>query len=423
MPTSRERTDADFYAALDDLRLRPETELYLGIIYPEDGVEGARVRIEAARRSLVEFGVATECGWGRRAPKVLPQLLALHNQLSRPVSVRRSAGETFAWPAGFARLPQQDWVTQPVDPFGTAYDSVDNHGWYRNLDPTVEQLASELKDCDILIDYSGGTGILLDRLRLRIFDRQIGMAIIDSSPKFLRVAVDRFRDDYRVAFRLLRYLKDEGRLEGLDEVLELPHGNGIADALASTNAIHLYTNLAETLASWGRVLKPGGKVFVNSGNVRNPSAKSGEWILDETVYVVTEVATGLVRTDPLYAAYRDVLDDADRMKRHLEFRDRVFIAPRPLDFYTNELEAAGFVVRDVAQATITADVDEWFDFLKAYHEAVLGWVGGSVKVEGVAPSEQSVADRLALMRHSMDVIFGGRSTFRCCWTYIRAVWP
>jgi hypothetical protein len=171
------------------------------------------------------------------------------------------------------------------------------------------------------------------------------------------------------------------------------------------------------------VLRPGGKVFINSGNVRNPNAKAGEWILDETVYVVTEVATGLVRTDPRYAAYRDVVDDSERMARHLGFRDRVFLAPRLLSFYTGELERAGFEVRDVTEATITADVDEWFEFLKTYHEAVLGWVGGSVKVEGQAPGEQAVADRLALIRHAMDVIFGGRKTFRCCWTYVRAVWP
>jgi SAM-dependent methyltransferase len=424
MPTSRERTDAAFYSRLEDLRLRPETELYLGLIYPEDGLDGAQRRIDAARPFLGEFGVATECGWGRRAPKLVPQLLELHNQLSRPVSRREATpGELFAWPAGFGRVPDQDWVAQPVDPFGAQYDAVDNHGWYRNLDPTVEQLAAELREGDILVDYSGGTGILLDRLRLRIFDREIGMAIVDSSPKFLRVALDRFRNDQRVGFRLLRYLKEERRLEGLDEVLEPLLRERKVDAIASTNAIHLYTDLEGTLASWGRVLRPGGKVFINSGNVRNPNAKAGEWILDETVYVVTEVATGLVRTDPRYAAYRDVVDDSERMARHLGFRDRVFLAPRLLSFYTGELERSGFEVRDVTEATITADVDEWFDFLKTYHEAVLGWVGGSVKVEGQAPSEQAVADRLALIRHAMDVIFGGRKTFRCCWTYVRAVWP
>src|SRR6185503_4173233 len=70
----------------------------------------------------------------------------------------------FEWPSGFARVPDQDWTLQPVDTFGLRYDTVENHGWYRNLDPTVEDLARHLDDGDVLIDYSGGTGILLDRL-------------------------------------------------------------------------------------------------------------------------------------------------------------------------------------------------------------------------------------------------------------------
>jgi len=55
-----------------------------------------------------------------------------------------------------------------------AYDHVDEHGWYSNLNPSVEDLAGHLRDGDIMLDYSGGTGILLDRARLRIFERQIG---------------------------------------------------------------------------------------------------------------------------------------------------------------------------------------------------------------------------------------------------------
>jgi hypothetical protein len=74
----------------------------------------------------------------------------------------------------------------------------------------------------------------------------------------------------------------------------------------------------------------------------------------------------------------------------------------------------------VALATIEADVDEWYEFLSAYADAVLGSVGGSAKVDGVdAPAEAS-ADRLELIRAALDVIFGGRPTFRCCWTYISA---
>src|SRR5207302_6899548 len=124
---------------------------------------------------------------------------------------------------------------------------------------------------------------------------------------------------------------------------------GNVDVLACTNAIHLYTDLPAALASWRRALKPGGRIFVNSGNIRNPQAQPGEWILDETVYVVHELATGLVRTDPRYPAYRGVLDDSERLKRHLEFRDRVFVAPRPLEYYKTELANAGFRVDEVGR--------------------------------------------------------------------------
>jgi len=44
-----------------------------------DGVEGARRRIEIARKYLRDFGVATQCGWGRRPPSdKLEGLLDLH---------------------------------------------------------------------------------------------------------------------------------------------------------------------------------------------------------------------------------------------------------------------------------------------------------------------------------------------------------
>jgi ubiquinone/menaquinone biosynthesis C-methylase UbiE len=103
--------------------------------------------------------------------------------------------------------------------------------------------------------------------------------------------------------------------------------------LTSTNAIHLYDDIPNTLRSWARVLSPGGVVRINSGNVQNPRARENEWIID----------------------------------------------------------------------------------------AVLGWVGGSVKVDGRTASDDAAADRLALLREALDVIFGGRPTFFCCWTYITAM--
>jgi hypothetical protein len=196
-----------------------------------------------------------------------------------------------------------------------------------------------------------------------------------------------------------------------------------AEVLVSTNAIHLYDDLEATLAAWGRVLVPGGRVRINSGNIRNPRAAENEWIIDETVYVVHEVATGLVRTDPRYAAYRAVLDEPERMQAYLAYRDRVFLAPRPLDGYLDALGGSGLLIDEVTERTIEADVQEWYEFLAAYADAVLGWVGGSAKVDGAPATAEAAADRLELLRASLDVIFGGRPTFLCCWTYISASKP
>ncbi|HEY5002241.1 MAG TPA: hypothetical protein VII61_03770, partial [Ktedonobacteraceae bacterium] len=79
MPVPRERTDDAYYAPLQHLHLQPETELYLGLIHLTDGVEGARRRIAAAQqRIMVDFGVATECGFGRRPKETVQDLLRIH---------------------------------------------------------------------------------------------------------------------------------------------------------------------------------------------------------------------------------------------------------------------------------------------------------------------------------------------------------
>jgi SAM-dependent methyltransferase len=414
LPVPRERA-GEFVAPLASLRLHPETELYLGALQPGEELEAARARIAVSNGVVPEFGLATPCGWGRLPPRLVPVLVAAHMKLSRPVAAPTSSF-VFDW-GDFDRIPEEDWVAQPVDAFGLHYDTVENHGWYRNLDLTVEQLAHDLREGQVLIDYSGGTGILLDRLRLRIFDRQIGMLVVDSSPKFLRVALDRFRSDPRVAFRRLRYLKDEQRLQYVDEVV--PRGF-VADALVSTNAIHLYDDLENTLRAWAQVLRPGAKVRINSGNLRNPRAGQNDWIIDETVYVVHEVATGIVRTDDRYARYRPALEDEVRLRAYLDYRDRVFLAPRPLEYYIAALESAGLEIEEVTERRIEADVEEWYAFLAAYADAVLGWIGGSAKVDGTGASKEAAADRLRVLHESLAVIFGGRPTFSCCWTYITA---
>jgi SAM-dependent methyltransferase len=421
MPVQGGRVDVAFFETLAQLSLRPETSLYLGLLHPADGLAGAKARIVAAQRFVHDFGVATDCGWSRHRPQDVEPLIELHRDVSTEIEPSRRPLTTFGWPQGWQRVPDENWTTEPVDVFGASYDNVAQHSWYRNLDPTVDELAHLLNDGEILVDYSGGTGILLDRLKLRLFDTQVGTVIVDSSPKFLRVALEKFGDDSRVALRLLHFLKDEKRLQRLDEVLGSQLIERGVDVIASTNAVHLYPDLPDTVAAWLRALRPGGHVLINSGNIRNPRARSNEWILDETVWVVGDLAEGLVRTEPAYAAYRADLDDADRMAAHAAFRDKVFHLPRALDFYLESFELAGLKVESVREASIEARVNEWYELLVTYCDAVLGWVGGTEKIDGAAPSEQALTDRLRLMRHAMDVLFHGRPTFQACWTYITCV--
>ncbi|MBV9119376.1 MAG: hypothetical protein JOZ39_01615 [Chloroflexi bacterium] len=92
LPVPIERTDAAYFDPLARATLRPETELYLGLVHFRDGVDGTRKRIDTAASVLQRpFGVAAECGLGRRpaerggAPDTLADLLKVHAEVSRPV--------------------------------------------------------------------------------------------------------------------------------------------------------------------------------------------------------------------------------------------------------------------------------------------------------------------------------------------------
>jgi hypothetical protein len=82
VPVPRSRTDEDFFAPLRDLKLAPETELYLGLVHAADGAEGARKHMEVARKYAGDFGVATECGISRaRKPDLVRQILKIHTEV------------------------------------------------------------------------------------------------------------------------------------------------------------------------------------------------------------------------------------------------------------------------------------------------------------------------------------------------------
>ena len=78
MPVPRERDDTEYFAPLADLKLQDGTELYLGLAHQTGGKDGTRRRIDAASQVVGRFGVATECGFGRRDIDTIPDLMRQH---------------------------------------------------------------------------------------------------------------------------------------------------------------------------------------------------------------------------------------------------------------------------------------------------------------------------------------------------------
>lgn len=77
MPVPRERDDDDYFSPLRGLAIE-DASLFLGLIHHADGLDGAKKRMIVAGRYRDRFGLATECGFGRRPASQVPELLTLH---------------------------------------------------------------------------------------------------------------------------------------------------------------------------------------------------------------------------------------------------------------------------------------------------------------------------------------------------------
>ena len=83
MPVPRDRADVAYVAPLRNLRLPPSTRLYLGLVHYSDGVEGTRRRMAAAASVYPAFGIATECGLGRRVGQDIEALLHIRAEAAQ----------------------------------------------------------------------------------------------------------------------------------------------------------------------------------------------------------------------------------------------------------------------------------------------------------------------------------------------------
>jgi methionine synthase II (cobalamin-independent) len=82
MPVPRNRSDNAYFEPLTDLTIDEDSDVYLGLVHYSDGVEGTHQRMRSAARYLGEFGVATECGFGRRpVEQDILNLLKIHAEV------------------------------------------------------------------------------------------------------------------------------------------------------------------------------------------------------------------------------------------------------------------------------------------------------------------------------------------------------
>jgi hypothetical protein len=83
MPVPRDRSDDAFFAPLRALKMQKGTELVLGLVHSEDGVEGTKKRIAVANKYAKDYAIATECGIGRKwRPKEVAPLLRVHKAVT-----------------------------------------------------------------------------------------------------------------------------------------------------------------------------------------------------------------------------------------------------------------------------------------------------------------------------------------------------
>lgn len=83
MPVPIDRNDERYFVPFNNLRTKPGTEIYLGLVHLTDGIEGLNRKVAAARAHLDRFGISTECGFARvRTPAVVERILELRAQAS-----------------------------------------------------------------------------------------------------------------------------------------------------------------------------------------------------------------------------------------------------------------------------------------------------------------------------------------------------
>lgn len=308
------------------------------------------------------------------------------------------------------RLYNEQIATSNLTEFALGYDDVKHHNWYDNLDYLIQLSKQFFSKDSFIMDYSCGTGIFCERLDEAGVTPNVLM--IDASLKYIRLAYEKFKDIPSYSFRLLDLKKSikESIVDNID---------GKLDGIICANAIHLYPIIDETIIEWNKLLKKGGKLLINSGNINNPKMKTPSSVLiDQTVNDIFNISFDIVKNNKSYHQYLDKLSDSVYMKKYIELKDKYFLPIRDIEYYTDSLYKNGFIIKEIKTVDVGANVKEWYDFLKVYDDGILGWIGGVEKVSGDISTLTDIQNRLDIMEEALNIIFNNNKNFNANWNYI-----
>ena len=82
MPVPRDRDDGEYFEPLKNFD-QGTGKLYLGLVHVTGGVGTSLRLLKTAKRYASGFGIATECGFGRRPAASIPELLDIHRTIAR----------------------------------------------------------------------------------------------------------------------------------------------------------------------------------------------------------------------------------------------------------------------------------------------------------------------------------------------------
>ena len=79
------------------------------------------------------------------------------------------------------------------------------------------------------------------------------------------------------------------------------------------------------------------------------------------------------------------------------------------------MQGAGLRIEKVDRVVIEARTSKRLEFLTVYHDAILGWVGGDVNVDGGAPTAVAGGDRVLLRATAIPNVFDGTDRSDTVW--------